>query len=83
MGWRNHLALANDAPHARRIQATAEDEVAEIREVGGLHHHDERRAGKPKSRSDARLRVNFLPVQIPNFLDDIGSRLAPAFGPGD
>jgi transposase InsO family protein len=43
-GWRTHLSLAKDAPHARRIQATAEGEVAEIREVGGLHHHYERRA---------------------------------------
>jgi len=34
-------------------------------------------------RSDARLRVNLLPVQIPNFLDDIGSRLGAAFGPRD
>ncbi len=43
-GWRTHLSLAKDAPHARRIQATGEGEVAEIREVGGLHHHYERRA---------------------------------------
>src|SRR5882724_2465084 len=42
--WRTHLSLAKDAPQARRIQATAEGEVAEIREVGGLHHHYERRA---------------------------------------
>jgi transposase InsO family protein len=33
-GWRTHLSLAKDAPQARRIQATAEGEVAEIREVG-------------------------------------------------
>jgi transposase InsO family protein len=43
-GWRTHLSLANDAPHARRIQASAEGEVAEVREVGGLHHHYKRRA---------------------------------------
>ena len=43
-GWRTHLSLAKDAPHARRIQATAEGAVAEIREVGGLHDHYERRA---------------------------------------
>jgi transposase InsO family protein len=43
-GWRTHLSLAKDAPQARRIQPTAEGEVVQIREVGGLHHHYERRA---------------------------------------
>ena len=43
-GWRTHLSLAKDAPQARRIQPSNEGEVVEIREVGGLHHHYERRA---------------------------------------
>src|SRR5258708_25555956 len=43
-GWRTHLSLAKDAPQARRIQPKSEGEVFEIREVGGLHHHYERRA---------------------------------------
>jgi putative transposase len=43
-GWRTHLSLAKDAPQARRTQPTSEGEVVQIREVGGLHHHYERRA---------------------------------------
>ena len=42
--WRTHLALGKDAPRSRRIQSSAEGKVVEIREVGGLHHHYERRA---------------------------------------
>ena len=42
--WRTHLSLAKDAPQARRVQPPQEGEVVEIREVGGLHHHYERRA---------------------------------------
>ena len=42
--WRTHLSLAKDAPRWRRIQSSAEGKVVEIREVGGLHHHYERRA---------------------------------------
>jgi transposase InsO family protein len=41
-GWRTHQALDMDAPDRRAIQATGE--VIEIPEVGGLHHHYERRA---------------------------------------
>ena len=40
--WRTHLSLGKDAPQSRRIQLIIE--VFEIREVGGLHHHYERRA---------------------------------------
>jgi transposase InsO family protein len=43
-GWRTHLSLAKDAPQARRTQSASQGEVVEIREVGGLHHHYERRA---------------------------------------
>jgi hypothetical protein len=42
--WRTHLSLGKDAPQSRRIQASAYGMVADIREVGGLHHHYERRA---------------------------------------
>jgi putative transposase len=42
--WRTHLSLGKDAPEFRRPQACAEGKVVEIREVGGLHHHYERRA---------------------------------------
>jgi putative transposase len=42
--WRTHLSLAKDAPRFRRMQPSAEGKVIEIREVGGLHHHYERRA---------------------------------------
>jgi putative transposase len=42
--WRTHLSLGKDAPQFRRTQPPAEGKVVEIREVGGLHHHYERRA---------------------------------------
>jgi putative transposase len=42
--WRTHLSLDKDAPQSRNRQQAWEGPVVEIREVGGLHHHDERRA---------------------------------------
>jgi putative transposase len=42
--WRTHLSLSKDAPPSRIIQRPREGQVREIPEVGGLHHHYERRA---------------------------------------
>ena len=42
--WRTHLSLGKDAPQSRRTQTPDEGSVVEIRELGGLHHHYERRA---------------------------------------
>jgi putative transposase len=42
--WRTHLSLAKDAPRGRPVQSPEEGDVVEIPEVGGLHHHYERRA---------------------------------------
>jgi transposase InsO family protein len=42
--WRTHLSLDKDAPQPRRTQRPIEGRVIEIPEVGGLHHHYERRA---------------------------------------
>jgi putative transposase len=42
--WRTHLSLDKDAPQPRRTQRPTEGRVIEIPEVGGLHHHYERRA---------------------------------------
>ena len=42
--WRTHLALGKDAPETRRAQRPTEGHVVELRELGGLHHHYERRA---------------------------------------
>jgi putative transposase len=42
--WRTHLSLDKDTPQSRRTQWPAEGHVIEIPEVGGLHHHYERRA---------------------------------------
>lgn len=42
--WRTHLSLRKDAPQSRKTQFPAEGPVIEIAEVGGLHHHYERRA---------------------------------------
>jgi len=41
---RTHLSLANDAPTSRPGQAITDGDVIAFREVGGLHHRDERRA---------------------------------------
>jgi len=41
--WRTHLSLGKDAPQGRQIQTPDEGKVIEIQEVGGLHHHYERR----------------------------------------
>ena len=40
---RTHLSLGKDTPNGRRTQTPDEGEVIEVREVGGLHHHYERR----------------------------------------
>jgi transposase InsO family protein len=42
--YRTHLSLEKDAPEPRAIQAADLGDVIEISEVGGLHHHYERRA---------------------------------------
>jgi putative transposase len=42
--WRTHLSLDKDAPQSRTTQMPCEGPVIEIPEVGGLHHHYERRA---------------------------------------
>jgi len=42
--YRTHLSLDKDAPERRPIQDAKLGEVTEIPEVGGLHHHYERRA---------------------------------------
>src|SRR4051794_27021349 len=42
--WRTHLSLGKDTPQPRWTQWPAEGRVIEIPEVGGLHHHYERRA---------------------------------------
>jgi transposase InsO family protein len=42
--WRTHLGLGKDAPEPRRAQGPTEGRVVELRELGGLHHHYERRA---------------------------------------
>jgi len=43
-GWRTHRSLDMDAPAGRPIQPQDHGRVVEIPEVGGLHHHYERRA---------------------------------------
>ena len=42
--WRTHLSRGKDAPESRRTQVPEEGKVVEIPELGGLHHHYERRA---------------------------------------
>ena len=42
--WRTHLSLDKDAPQSRRTQWPEEGPVIEVPEMGGLHHHYERRA---------------------------------------
>ncbi len=43
--WRTHLALDKDAPIARVAQSPSDGgRIVAVAHVGGLHHHDERRA---------------------------------------
>jgi putative transposase len=40
--WRTHRALEMDYPETRAVQKADGDLLAEIPEIGGLHHHYER-----------------------------------------
>ena len=42
--WRTHLSLHKDAPEGRGVQPPTDGEILETADVGGLHHHYERRA---------------------------------------
>jgi putative transposase len=42
--WRTHLSLNKDAPETRRVHPRTAGEIIEKADVGGLHHHYERRA---------------------------------------
>lgn len=42
--WRTHLSLEMDAPDRRAVQFPDQGAVVALPEVGGLHHHYERRA---------------------------------------
>ena len=42
--WRTHQALAMDCPVPRPVQRPEAGSIREVPEVGGLHHHYERRA---------------------------------------
>jgi hypothetical protein len=42
--WQTPLALLMGCPHPRPIQRLGVGKVMAVLEVGGLHHHDERRA---------------------------------------
>jgi putative transposase len=41
--WRTHLSLAMDCPELRPVSPPDQGEVIAVPEVGGLHHHYERR----------------------------------------
>jgi putative transposase len=41
--WHTHLALAMDCPEPRPVQPSEHGRVIAVPEVGGLHHHYERR----------------------------------------
>jgi len=42
--WRTHLSLNRDCPEPRMVQPPEAGQVVEVPEVGGPHHHYERRA---------------------------------------
>jgi putative transposase len=42
--FRTHLGLAKDAPISRPVQPLSVGAILQVAHVGGLHHHDERRA---------------------------------------
>jgi putative transposase len=41
---RTHLSLDKDAPITRRVASRTDGAIVTIPHLGGLHHHDERRA---------------------------------------
>jgi len=43
-GWRTHLSLDKDAPVPRITQPSTCGRIVQVPHLGGLHHHDERRA---------------------------------------
>ena len=43
-GWRTHLSLEMDCARPRMVQTLEAGEIVEVPQVGGLHHHYERRA---------------------------------------
>jgi transposase InsO family protein len=43
-GWRTHQSLEMDAPDHRPVQRHESGKIVELPELGGLHHHYERRA---------------------------------------
>jgi hypothetical protein len=42
--WRTHLSLDMDCPEPRAVEPPEAGAVIAVPELGGLHHHDERRA---------------------------------------
>jgi putative transposase len=42
--WRTHLPLMTDCPHVHLTQQLGVGRITAVPEVGGLHHHDGRRA---------------------------------------
>jgi transposase InsO family protein len=42
--WRTHRTLGMDCPRPRPVQRSDVGPIREVPEVGGLHHHYERRA---------------------------------------
>lgn len=42
--WRTHLSLDKDAPVPRAVQPPTCGPIVQVPHLGGLHHHDERRA---------------------------------------
>lgn len=40
--WRTHQSLEMDGPEPREVQSAEQGRLAEVAELGGLHHHDER-----------------------------------------
>ena len=44
-GVPDHIIVFGERSLDRALAVVADDKVVEIREVGGLHHHYERRAG--------------------------------------
>ncbi len=52
--WRPHLSLAKDAPIPRATQPSRAGRIVQISEVGGLHHHYERRAAERSGSGHTR-----------------------------
>jgi hypothetical protein len=75
--WRTHRALDVDCPVARSVQRPEVGLISEVPELGGLHHHDERRAAW-LGRIATRYVADVMSFQDRQGMDRLGRHPQPA-----